>query len=101
MGAPGKAGWGFWTIAVFSVTFVPLRIATVAPAMNPTRNAITTSRITVSFFIFISPLSVNFILNGWINQMEDIYESPYQGLGFLRKLLDEGIYGEGAKIVEI
>jgi len=33
--------------------------------------------------------------------MEDIYESLYQDFGFLQESLDEEIYGEGAKIVEI
>jgi hypothetical protein len=38
-------------MAALSPAFFPLRIATVAPVINPARNAITTIRMTVSFFI--------------------------------------------------
>jgi hypothetical protein len=62
LGVSIGAIWGFWTTAGFSTSFVPLRIATVAPVMNPTRKAMTTNRITVSFFISISFL---FLMITW------------------------------------
>ncbi len=52
----GAAGWAAERRPVSRAPFCPLRIATVAPVMNPTRKAITTLKITVSFFMLIFSL---------------------------------------------
>jgi hypothetical protein len=61
-------------------------MATVAPVTNPARNAMTTIRITVSFFILFSFFSWNFISSNSINQ--------FTKLDFDRERLGEKSEGE-------